>query len=55
MTDEEIKELVSTKFLKGIPDYAVQTVLRRVLYDKNNKIDWQDFYEQIVDQMPEMR
>lgn len=56
MSDEEIKELVSHKFLKYIKeDYAVQTVLRRVLFDPNNKIDWQDFYEQIIDQMPELR
>ena len=27
-SDQEIKELVSTKLLKNIKDYAVQTVLR---------------------------
>ena len=53
MTEQEIKAFVSKEFLKGIPDYAIQTVLRRVLYDKNNRIDWQDFYEQILYQMPE--
>lgn len=53
MTEQEIKEFVSTKFLKNIEDYAVQTVLRRVLYYKGNSIDWQDFYQQILEQMPE--
>jgi len=53
MTEQEIKEFVSKEFLKGIPDYAIQTVLRRVLYDKENRIDWQDFYEQILNLMPE--
>ncbi len=54
MTDQEIKELVSKKLLKNISDYAVQTVLRRVLFYDKNSIDWQDFYNQISEQMPEL-
>ena len=54
MTEQEIKILVSTKLLKNIPDYAAQTVLRRVLFYENNSIDWQDFYKQIIEQMPEL-
>ena len=53
-SDQEIKELVSTKLLKNIKDYAVQTVLRRVLFYDKNQIDWQDFYKQILEQMPEL-
>ena len=55
MTDNQIKEFISAEILNSnkISDYALETVLRRVLfYDKNN-IDWQDFYQQIVQQMPE--
>lgn len=55
MTDNQIKDFISTEILnsKKISDYALETVLRRVLfYDKNN-IDWQDFYQQIIQQMPE--
>jgi hypothetical protein len=55
MTEQDIKEFVSTKFLGKIPDYAIQTVLRRVLYYKENSIDWEDFYQQIVEQMPELK
>lgn len=55
MTKQEIKEFVSKEFLKKIPDYAIQTVLRRVLYYKENNIDWEDFYQQIIEQMPEYR
>lgn len=54
MTEQEIKEFVSTEFLGKIPDYAIQTVLRRVLYHKENSIDWKDFYQQIIEQMPEL-
>ena len=53
-SDQEIKELVSTKLLKNIKDYAIQTVLIRVLFYDKNQIDWQDFYKQILEQMPEL-
>lgn len=53
-SDQEIKELVSTKLLKNIKDYAVQTVLRRVLFYDKNQMDWQDFYKQMLEQMPEL-
>lgn len=55
MTEQEIKEFVSTEFLKKIQDYSIQTVLRRVLYYKENNVDWQDFYQQIIEQMPELK
>lgn len=55
LTEEEIKEMVSVKLLKNISDYPTQTVLRRVLYYDNNSIDWKDFYEQIITQMPELK
>ncbi len=55
MTDQEIKELVSLEVLRNIPDHAIQTILRRVIYHDNNQIDWQDFYQQIIEQMPELR
>lgn len=53
MTDEQIKELISKEVLKGIPDYGLQTVLRRVLFDTRNHIDWQEFFKDIKEQMPE--
>ena len=54
-TEDDIKEMISTVFLKYITDYSVQTVLRRVLYWKENSINWTDFYENIMDQMPELK
>ena len=53
LTDEQIKNMISTKLLRQIDNYPLQTVLRRVLYYNVNKIDWQDFYQQILEQMPE--
>lgn len=54
LSDEDIKVLVSTKVLKGITDYGRQNALRRILFDKNNRIDWQAAWEDIVEQMPEL-
>lgn len=54
MNEMEIKEFVSETFLTHISDYAIQTILRRVLYYNKNIIDWNDFYEQIITQMPEL-
>ena len=55
MTDNQIKDFIDTKILNSnkISDYALETVLRRVLYYDKNVIDWQDFYQQIIQQMPE--
>lgn len=53
-SNQEIKELVDKKLLKNINDYAIQTILRRVLFYDKNQIDWQDFYKQILEQMPEL-
>ena len=53
VTDDQVKEFVSKKLLKSIPDAAVETIFRRVLFYNKNKIDWQDFYENICEQMPE--
>ena len=51
--EQEIKEYISKVFLKNVSDPAVQTVLRRVLFYDKNLIDWDDFLEQIKEQMPE--
>ena len=55
MTENEIKDFISEIVLKKITDYGLQTALRRTLFYDKNIIDWQDFYEQIVSQMPEFK
>lgn len=55
LSDREIKELVSTKLLRNISDAPTQTVLRRVLFYNKNKIDWQDLYQNMLEQMPELQ
>ncbi len=55
MTDEEIKERISREILKMVGDAGLETALRRIIFYKENKIDWQDAWQKITDQMPEIR
>lgn len=56
VTDFQIKELINKEVLTNeyIADKGIETALRRILFYSANKIDWQDAYEQIIDQMPEL-
>ena len=55
MTDQQIKEFISTKVLSKISDYSLQFALRRGLFNPENKIDWQKFYKDIIYEMPELK
>ena len=55
MTDQQVKEFVSTEILSKISDYGLQFALRKGLFNPNNKIDWQKFYEDIIYEMPELK
>lgn len=54
MSDDTIKKIVSTRVLTGIHDYGREAALRRILFDKNNTIDWQAAWAAIAEQMPEV-
>lgn len=55
MVDEEqIKSFVSTVVLKGITDKGLEAAIRRILFNPDNKIDWDHAYDQIIEQMPEL-
>ena len=53
--DDKIKEFVARVVLKNVDDAALNTVLRKILYNPNNKIDWNDAAEQILINMPETK
>ena len=52
-SDDETKKKLSTEILKYIPDAPTQTLIRNILFDPNNKIDWDKVEEYIKDNMPE--
>lgn len=54
LSDDTIKKLIALYVLEDIrDDNMLQTVIRRVLYNENNKINWQEFWQDIVRFMPD--
>lgn len=54
MTDAEIKVLLSTEVIKQIPDKSIETVIRRILFNPDNNIDWKNALTEIRIHMPEL-
>ena len=54
MTDQEIKILFSRKVL-DMKDKAKEDTLRYILLSTHNKIDWQEAYLVLMNNMPELK
>ena len=54
MTDQQIKEIISVS-LNKISDYGLQSAIRKGLFNPNNIIDWQEFYKNLIYEMPELK
>ena len=54
MTDQQIKEIISVS-LNKISDYGLQFAIRKGLFNPNNIIDWQEFYKNLIYEMPELK
>lgn len=52
-SDDDTKKKLSAEILKYISDAPTQTLIRNILFDPNNKIDWDKVEEYIKDNMPE--
>ena len=52
-SDDDTKKKLSAEILKYISDVPTQTLIRNILFDPNNKIDWDKVEEYIKDTMPE--
>ena len=50
---QEIQILLSTKVLKNISDQAVQNIVREIIFDSRNSINWNNILDQIHKNMPE--
>ena len=56
MTEQEIKELLSTEILNNIHNVGyAENVLRDIIFNPENKINWQNVYEVIKRERPELR
>ena len=55
MREQEVKEIISVEILKRMQDQSAARVLREILFDSNNKIDWNKASESIITNIPELK
>jgi len=54
MLAQEIKSLLSEKVLTQIEDKSIQNIIRGIIFNSGNKIDWNDALYRIYKNMPEL-
>ena len=54
MLAQEIKSLLSEKVLKQIVDKSTQNIIRGIIFNSSNKIDWDDALYRVYKNMPEL-
>ena len=53
-SEQDVKEFVSMEILNKMEDQAAAQVLRKILFDSTNQIDWGKAKDAIVTNMPEV-
>jgi len=54
MLAQEIKYLLSEKVLAQIEDKSIQNIIRGIIFNSDNKIDWDDALYKVYKNMPEL-
>ena len=55
MREQEVKEIISVEILKIMQDQSAAKVLREILFDNDNKIDWDKAGNSVIKNMPELK
>ena len=55
MKEQEVKEVISVEILKRMQDKSAARVIREILFDNNNVIDWNKAGNSIITNMPELK
>ena len=55
MREQEVKEIISVEILKRMQYQSAASVLRDILFDNDNKIDWDEAGNSIIENMPELK
>jgi hypothetical protein len=53
--EQKVKELISTKVLTQITDKSVETIIRRIIFDSENTINWDKAEYNVLSWMPELK
>jgi len=51
---QEIQSIISQKVLKSIQDKSIETILRKIIFNTNNMIDWDAAIGEVYENMPEI-
>lgn len=55
MREQEVKEIISVEILKRMRDQSAANVLRNILFNEHNKIDWEKAGFSIIGHMPKLK
>lgn len=55
MKEQEVKKIISVEILKRMQDQSAANVLRNILFNEDNKIDWEKAGFSIIENMPELK
>lgn len=55
MREQEVKEIISVEILKRMQDQSSANVLRNILFNEDNKINWEKAGFSIIENMPELK
>ncbi len=55
MREQEVKEIISVEILNRMKDQSAASTLREILFNGDNKIDWEKAGFSIIENMPELK
>jgi len=51
---QEIQSVISQKVLKSIPDKSIEMIIRNIIFNPHNLIDWDEAIGAVYKHMPEI-
>ena len=55
MNTQKIKTMLDVEILNRMYDQSAAIVLKNILFNDNNKINWEEVYELMINFMPELK
>ena len=55
MNTQKIKIMLNAEILNRMNDQSAAMVLKNILFNENNNINWEEAYEQMMTFMPELK
>lgn len=54
MNADKIKTMLNREVISQIKDYSTRVIIKNILFDETNKINWDSAYDMIMGFMPEL-